>query len=177
MKRKLIILSAALLCAALCVCGCGNNTIEKLLEEGKIALASSEYDKAEKLFKLACDSDGSNGEAVQYYNLVSGYNKAQEYADNKEYDKSEKQINDLKSSHKYDSIKKDVEKLEKEIKNIEDKENAKENYLKFLTLGGSMYPIDELKVAGVDMTKPEVIEKAINMFNDIIDEFKEVYNS
>lgn len=57
------------------------------------------------------------------------------------------------------------------------KENAKENYLKFLTLGGSMYPIDELKVAGVDMTKPEVIEKAINMFNDIIDEFKEVYNS
>ena len=40
-----------------------------------------------------------------------------------------------------------------------------------------MYPIEELKVAGVDMTKPEVIEKAINMFNDIIDEFKEVYNS
>ena len=60
---------------------------------------------------------------------------------------------------------------------LNDKENAKENYLKFLTLGGSMYPIDELKVAGVDMTKPEVIEKAIKMFIDIIDEFKEVYNS
>ena len=60
---------------------------------------------------------------------------------------------------------------------LNDKEKAKENYLKFLTLGGSMYPIDELKVAGVDMTKPEVIEKAIKMFNDIIDEFKEVYNS
>ena len=40
-----------------------------------------------------------------------------------------------------------------------------------------MYPIDELKVAGVDMTKPEVIEKAIKMFDEIIDEFKEVYNS
>ena len=60
---------------------------------------------------------------------------------------------------------------------LEEKENAKENYLKFLTLGGSMYPIDELKVAGVDMTKPEVIEKAIKMFEEIIDEFKEIYNS
>lgn len=64
------------------------------------------------------------------------------------------------------------------VSNILDgKENAKENYLKFLTLGGSMYPIDELKVAGVDMTKPEVVEKAIKMFDEIIDEFKEVYNS
>ena len=60
---------------------------------------------------------------------------------------------------------------------LEGKENAKENYLKFLTLGGSMYPIDELKVAGVDMTKPEVVEKAIKMFDEIIDEFKEIYNS
>lgn len=60
---------------------------------------------------------------------------------------------------------------------LDNKPNAKENYLKFLTLGGSMYPIDELKVAGVDMTKPEVIEKAIKMFDGIIDEFKDVYNS
>lgn len=60
---------------------------------------------------------------------------------------------------------------------LEKKENAKENYLKFLTLGGSMYPIDELKVAGVDMTKPEVIEQAIKMFDEIIEEFKEIYNS
>ncbi len=60
---------------------------------------------------------------------------------------------------------------------LDNKKDAKENYLKFLTLGGSMYPIDELKVAGVDMTQKEVIEKAIKMFDEIIDEFKEVYNS
>ena len=50
-------------------------------------------------------------------------------------------------------------------------------YLKFLTLGGSMDPIDELKVAGVDMNDPEVIQKAMDMFKDIIDEFKEIYRS
>lgn len=57
------------------------------------------------------------------------------------------------------------------------KANARENYLKFLTLGGSMEPLDELKVAGVDMTKPEVVESAIHMFEDILSEFEEVYNS
>ena len=38
-----------------------------------------------------------------------------------------------------------------------------------------MYPIDELKVAGVDMTKPEVIESALNMFEDTINEFEKLF--
>lgn len=53
-------------------------------------------------------------------------------------------------------------------------EGAKENYLKFLTLGGSLDPLDELKVAGVDMTKPEVVESAIKMFDEILDEFEQI---
>lgn len=56
-------------------------------------------------------------------------------------------------------------------------EGAKENYLKFLTLGGSMEPLEELKVAGVDMTSPEVVLSAIKMFDNILEEFKETYNS
>lgn len=59
------------------------------------------------------------------------------------------------------------------VKNILDnKENAVENYLKFLKSGGSMYPLDELKLAGVDMNKPEVVESAISMFKETIEEFK-----
>lgn len=55
------------------------------------------------------------------------------------------------------------------------KEGALEGYLKFLSLGGSMYPLDELKVAGVDMTKKEVVESAISMFNETIEEFVKIY--
>ena len=44
--------------------------------------------------------------------------------------------------------------------------------MKFLTLGGSMDPIDELKVAGVDMNNPKVIEEAMDTFRGLIDEFK-----
>lgn len=56
------------------------------------------------------------------------------------------------------------------------KENAKENYLEFLKTGGKYFPLDELKIAGVDMTDPAVIESALKMFNDIIDKFIEVYS-
>ena len=55
------------------------------------------------------------------------------------------------------------------------KEGALDKYLKFLSLGGSMDPVDELKVAGVDMNDPEVIQSAMNMFKDIILEFKNIY--
>lgn len=60
---------------------------------------------------------------------------------------------------------------------LEGKENALENYLEFLKLGGRYYPIEELKIAGVDITNKEVVESAISMFNEVIDEFIEVYNS
>ncbi len=51
------------------------------------------------------------------------------------------------------------------------------NYLKFLTLGGSMDPIDELKVAGVDMNNPKVIQSAMDTFKGLIEEFKNIYRS
>ena len=58
---------------------------------------------------------------------------------------------------------------------IEGKEGALDKYLKFLTLGGSMDPVDELKVAGVDMNDPEVIQIGMDMFKSVIEEFKEIY--
>ena len=57
----------------------------------------------------------------------------------------------------------------------EGKENALENYLSFLKTGGSDYPANELKIAGVDVTSPEVVESAIKMFDNVIDEFKTLY--
>ena len=56
------------------------------------------------------------------------------------------------------------------------KENAVENYKSFLKCGSKKNPIDSLKLAGVDLTKKEVVESAINMFNDTIDEFKKLIN-
>ena len=57
------------------------------------------------------------------------------------------------------------------------KENALESYLEFLSTGSKYYPLEELKIAGVDMTDPKVVESAIKMFDEAINEFNELYNS
>jgi len=51
-------------------------------------------------------------------------------------------------------------------------EKAVEDYKKFLSTGGSMYPVDELKIAGVDMTSPKPVEDAMKIFEELIDEFE-----
>lgn len=56
------------------------------------------------------------------------------------------------------------------------KENAVENYKKFLKCGRTKNPLDSLKIAGVDLSQKEVVESAIKMFDEIIEEFIEIYN-
>ena len=61
------------------------------------------------------------------------------------------------------------------VKNILDKkENALENYLTFLKTGGSDYPLNELLVAGVDLTKKEVIQSALDMFDNYLNELEKL---
>lgn len=57
---------------------------------------------------------------------------------------------------------------------LNNKPNALENYKKFLSSGGSDYPANELKIAGIDVTKSEVVESAIKMFDNLIKQFKEL---
>ena len=43
-------------------------------------------------------------------------------------------------------------------------------YLEFLSTGGSDYPLNELKIAGIDLCSPEVVESAMKVFDETIDE-------
>lgn len=57
------------------------------------------------------------------------------------------------------------------------KEGALENYINFLKTGGSMYPLDELKIAGVNLNSKSVVLSAIKTFEKYLKEFKDIYNS
>jgi len=57
------------------------------------------------------------------------------------------------------------------------KEGYIEKYLEFLKSGSKDYPIELLKIADVDMNDPKVVESAIQMFDETIDEFIRIYNS
>jgi len=51
---------------------------------------------------------------------------------------------------------------------------AKDRYMKFIAAGGSKYPIDLLKDAGVDMTTDEPLNLVINKMNRVMDEIEAI---
>ena len=51
---------------------------------------------------------------------------------------------------------------------------AADRYIEFLKTGESDYPIELLKIAGVDMSTPEPVEKAMDTFNSLLDEFEKL---
>lgn len=53
-------------------------------------------------------------------------------------------------------------------------EKTKEDYLVFLSSGGNDYPLNILKKVGVDMETPKPIEEALSMFEEKINELKEL---
>lgn len=53
-------------------------------------------------------------------------------------------------------------------------EEAVEKYKGFLKAGGSMYPIDTLKMAGVDMTTAKPLKDTFNRFNELLDMLEEI---
>jgi len=55
---------------------------------------------------------------------------------------------------------------------IEKGQPAVEKYLEFLESGGSDYPINILRKAGVDMEKPEPVQQALTVFTELLDQLE-----
>jgi oligoendopeptidase F len=54
------------------------------------------------------------------------------------------------------------------FKILEGKEGAVDNYLKFLSLGNSVYPLEALAIGGVDMLSTEPVEAGFNVLEQLI---------
>ena len=57
---------------------------------------------------------------------------------------------------------------------LQEKPGAVDNYLAFLKAGGSLYPMEALKVAGVDMTSPEPVETTFAVLAQIVDRLEQL---
>jgi oligoendopeptidase F len=57
---------------------------------------------------------------------------------------------------------------------LEDGDQAGKEYLSFLKSGGSRFPIETLRAAGVDMSTPEPVEQAIELFGRRLKELREL---
>ncbi len=49
-----------------------------------------------------------------------------------------------------------------------------DDYLRFLSTGGSDYPLEELKIAGVDLTQADTVENALRVFDETVDELSAI---
>jgi oligoendopeptidase F len=52
---------------------------------------------------------------------------------------------------------------------------AAEDYLRFLKAGSSLYPLDALKLAGVDMTQPEPVEETFEVLTSYVDKLEQYF--
>lgn len=50
-------------------------------------------------------------------------------------------------------------------------DTAVSKYINFLSAGGRRFPLDALRLAGVDMEKPDVVDQALSYFSSIVDKF------
>ena len=53
-------------------------------------------------------------------------------------------------------------------------EEIKENYLKFLSSGGSDYPLEILKKCGIDLTDKKFIKSAFSLFKEKLEELEKL---
>ncbi|MCB0747054.1 MAG: oligoendopeptidase F [Ignavibacteriae bacterium] len=53
-----------------------------------------------------------------------------------------------------------------------EKDKIVENYLNLLKSGGNNYPMEQLKLAGVDLTKPETMNAVIDEFGKLVDKLE-----
>ena len=59
---------------------------------------------------------------------------------------------------------------------LKEGDQAVKPYLEFLSMGGSCYPLDSLRHAGVDLSTPAPVEKALQKFEQIVEEAQRVYD-
>ena len=53
---------------------------------------------------------------------------------------------------------------------LEGEEGAVDRYIEFLSSGGSDYPVEQLKRAGVDVSTPKPVDEALKMFDKLVEE-------
>lgn len=162
--NKKVITTILTIILAIGLYGCGNSTAKKAVEEGKIAIASNEYDKARNLFKLAMDEDGGT-ENKETYDMLNSYLEAEKEYKDGNYDKALELINNIKEVGDYQNLNDDIKNLHK---SIEEKEKIDKEY------NNNIKKINELMEDG-SLNKAKELVDSINL-NDLSDKQKSEVN-
>lgn len=112
MKLKAIVVYV---CIAISLVGCSSNKYKESIEKGNEYLASKEYTKAKESFRLAL-TEQNDKEVFKLTEQIGSIIDIQDKIKNKEYDKALDICNQVnKNGYSNDIIRKDVNKLKKDI--------------------------------------------------------------
>jgi hypothetical protein len=94
----------------LLLAGCGNATYDKAMEQGKLAVAKGEYDKAAGLFELALDEKPDDTEAKHFYEILIALSDVKEAVNSGKWEEALTKANKLlKEKNLPSSMKKDIQ--------------------------------------------------------------------
>lgn len=126
MKKTLSLFLIIILATGLV--GCGNSVKDEAVEQGELALANKEYDKASSSFELALDEDSNDAEVIEMYDIVRKYNESKKYLDEKDIENAEKTLSDISNKYTKYAIEDDIDELKVKLENTKKfiKEEEKE---------------------------------------------------
>ncbi|MFC0186738.1 cell division site-positioning protein MapZ family protein [Fictibacillus aquaticus] len=108
--------------------GESSSIVEKAIDQGKLALADANLEKAKSNFNLALKEDRDNIEAKQWLASLELYDQFMKEMNNKEFDLAQKTLSELHASDQYDIMKgltgeyeQELESITAEIKEIDQK--------------------------------------------------------
>lgn len=112
MKKFIITILSALLIISLCSC---SNTAQRAIEQGKLSMASGDYQTALNSLQLA-KSEGARGDALDdMISIIQNYIEAKEAYDEDNIDGANEALNKITQDYSEYTIKNDIEKLKSDI--------------------------------------------------------------
>ena len=172
MKKIKTIVIASLL--AIGMVGCGDNITDKAIEQGKLAMANKEYDKALSSFELAIDEGSKDEELHKMIRIIEKYNHAKSAYEQGQVEDAKDILDAISEDYTTYSIKDDIDKLKKEIDDINKvSEEIKSEIEKLNTLFEDKC-YDDAKDVISSLEKKELTQQQFKEVEDIKTKIEEI---
>lgn len=171
MKKIKTIIVVSLI--AISMVGCGNSTAKKAIEQGKLSMASKEYDKALASFQLATDEGSKDEEILKISEIIEKYSEANKIFKEGKTEEAKKIVDEINEEYKNYAIKDDIETLKK---SIEDKDKVAQEIKSKISILSNLVEekkYDEANNVISNLEGKELTEEQINEISEMKNKIKE----